>query len=177
MINDLIWIGVVLRAARTTELVRSEIVTSKGQTTIPKKIRDALHMKAGDRISFTRRPTARLCKNAFRSRGCYTRRVGNPYPLRCCRGSARRRHQRPRSAPGARQSGSVLKSALIGRPSPGDARARALRTDCKSNLQSIQNGVEAKSGETIGSEPFVRSGVQVVPWDACRGAAISLPNP
>jgi antitoxin PrlF len=29
------------------------ILTSKGQITIPKKIRDALHMKAGNRISFT----------------------------------------------------------------------------------------------------------------------------
>ncbi len=28
-------------------------MTSKGQTTIPKKIRDDLQMKAGDRITFT----------------------------------------------------------------------------------------------------------------------------
>jgi antitoxin PrlF len=31
-------------------------VTSKGQTTIPKKIRDDLGMKAGDRITFTLMP-------------------------------------------------------------------------------------------------------------------------
>lgn len=31
-------------------------VTSKGQTTIPKKIRDNLQMKAGDRLSFTLMP-------------------------------------------------------------------------------------------------------------------------
>ena len=31
-------------------------VTSKGQTTIPKKIRDDLGMKAGDRIAFTLLP-------------------------------------------------------------------------------------------------------------------------
>ena len=31
-------------------------VTSKGQTTIPKKIRDDLGMKAGDRLTFTLMP-------------------------------------------------------------------------------------------------------------------------
>lgn len=31
-------------------------VTSKGQTTIPKKIRDSLQMKAGDRLTFTLMP-------------------------------------------------------------------------------------------------------------------------
>jgi AbrB family looped-hinge helix DNA binding protein len=31
-------------------------MTSKGQTTIPKKIRDDLQMKAGDRITFTLMP-------------------------------------------------------------------------------------------------------------------------
>lgn len=33
-------------------------LTSKGQTTIPKEIRDSLHMKAGDRITFTLMPDA-----------------------------------------------------------------------------------------------------------------------
>lgn len=31
-------------------------LTSKGQTTIPKPIRDSLGMKAGDRLSFTLMP-------------------------------------------------------------------------------------------------------------------------
>lgn len=31
-------------------------LTSKGQTTIPKQVRDALGMKAGDRITFTLLP-------------------------------------------------------------------------------------------------------------------------
>ena len=31
-------------------------VTSKGQTTIPKKIRDSLQIKAGDRLTFTLMP-------------------------------------------------------------------------------------------------------------------------
>jgi AbrB family looped-hinge helix DNA binding protein len=32
------------------------ILTSNGQTTIPKQIRDSLHMKAGDRMTFTMLP-------------------------------------------------------------------------------------------------------------------------
>jgi antitoxin PrlF len=31
-------------------------LTSKGQTTIPKEIRDSLHIKAGDRMTFTLLP-------------------------------------------------------------------------------------------------------------------------
>lgn len=31
-------------------------LTSKGQTTIPKAIRDSLHMKTGDRMAFTLMP-------------------------------------------------------------------------------------------------------------------------
>lgn len=31
-------------------------LTSKGQTTIPKAIRDSLHMRAGDRMTFTLMP-------------------------------------------------------------------------------------------------------------------------
>ena len=34
-------------------------LTSKGQTTIPKEIRDGLGMKPGDRISFTLMPMER----------------------------------------------------------------------------------------------------------------------
>ena len=33
-------------------------LTSKGQTTIPKEIRDSLSLKAGDRITFTLMPEA-----------------------------------------------------------------------------------------------------------------------
>ncbi len=33
-------------------------LTSKGQTTIPKEIRDSLSMKAGDRMTFTLMPDA-----------------------------------------------------------------------------------------------------------------------
>ena len=33
-------------------------LTSKGQTTIPKEIRDSLNMKAGDRMTFTLMPDA-----------------------------------------------------------------------------------------------------------------------
>lgn len=34
----------------------SATLTSKGQTTIPKDIRDGLHMKPGDRMTFTLMP-------------------------------------------------------------------------------------------------------------------------
>lgn len=33
-------------------------LTSKGQTTIPKEIRDSLHMKPGDQMTFTLMPDA-----------------------------------------------------------------------------------------------------------------------
>mgnify|MGYP001792931186 FL=1 len=35
-------------------------LTSKGQTTIPKEIRDSLSMKAGDRMTFTLMPDAKV---------------------------------------------------------------------------------------------------------------------
>jgi len=36
------------------------ILTSKGQTTIPKEIRDSLSMKAGDRMTFTLMPDSTI---------------------------------------------------------------------------------------------------------------------
>lgn len=42
----------ILENAMTTDAT----LTSKGQTTIPKLIRDSLGMKAGDRMSFTLMP-------------------------------------------------------------------------------------------------------------------------
>jgi len=48
----------ILDSVRTTELVMNTeaTLTSKGQTTIPKAIRDGLHMKTGDRMTFTLMP-------------------------------------------------------------------------------------------------------------------------
>jgi antitoxin PrlF len=37
-------------------------LTSKGQTTIPKEIRDGLQIKEGDRMTFTLLPTGRLMR-------------------------------------------------------------------------------------------------------------------
>lgn len=38
---------------RRTVMNAESTLTSKGQTTIPKDIRDRLHMKTGDRMTFT----------------------------------------------------------------------------------------------------------------------------
>jgi antitoxin PrlF len=45
-------------SVRTKEAAMSTdaTLTSKGQTTIPKAIRDSLHMKTGDRMTFTLMP-------------------------------------------------------------------------------------------------------------------------
>jgi antitoxin PrlF len=47
-----------MSAVRITEQAMStdSTLTSKGQTTIPKPIRDSLRMKAGDKMSFTLMP-------------------------------------------------------------------------------------------------------------------------
>jgi antitoxin PrlF len=39
-----------------TSMTAKATLTSKGQTTIPKEIRDGLHMKAGDQMTFTLMP-------------------------------------------------------------------------------------------------------------------------
>lgn len=48
----------IIYSVRITETVMSAeaTLTSKGQTTIPKSIRDRLRMKTGDRMSFTLMP-------------------------------------------------------------------------------------------------------------------------
>lgn len=55
-------------------------LTSKGQTTIPKDIRDRLHMKAGDRMTFTVMPDGtvllRIKKKSVMSLGGSLRRKG-----------------------------------------------------------------------------------------------------
>ncbi|HEX2653253.1 MAG TPA: type II toxin-antitoxin system PrlF family antitoxin, partial [Xanthobacteraceae bacterium] len=48
----------ILQIVRNQEPAMStdSTLTSKGQTTIPKAIRDCLHMKTGDRMTFTLMP-------------------------------------------------------------------------------------------------------------------------
>src|SRR6266404_4868041 len=48
----------IITSVRKTENIMSTdaTLTSKGQTTIPKQIRDSLGMKAGDRMTFTLMP-------------------------------------------------------------------------------------------------------------------------
>lgn len=44
------------RVLRWRRAVAVATMTSKGQVTLPKPIRDALRLKAGDRVAFTQRP-------------------------------------------------------------------------------------------------------------------------
>jgi len=44
------------REQRTTQMSEESTLTSKGQTTIPKGIRERLAMKSGDRMTFTLMP-------------------------------------------------------------------------------------------------------------------------
>jgi len=81
-------------------------LTSKGQTTIPKNIRDGLRMKTGDRMTFTLMPDGVVImrvknKHVGGLAGLLQKRAGNLYPLRCCRGNARPGHRRPRSVSGS----------------------------------------------------------------------------
>jgi AbrB family looped-hinge helix DNA binding protein len=55
--------GFVLRGDPYQNLIRKEVsmstestMTSKGQTTVPKAIRESLRLKRGDRITFTPMP-------------------------------------------------------------------------------------------------------------------------
>jgi antitoxin PrlF len=61
-------------------------LTSKGQTTIPRDIRDRLHMKPGDRMSFTLMPDGtvllRIKNKSVMSLGGSLRRKGQkPLPV------------------------------------------------------------------------------------------------
>jgi len=61
-------------------------LTSKGQTTIPKAIRDGLHMKAGDRMTFTLMPDGVVImrvknKRAFELAGLLYKKGRKPVPV------------------------------------------------------------------------------------------------
>ena len=61
-------------------------LTSKGQTTIPKEIRDRLHMKAGDRMTFTLMPDSTVVmrvksKNAADLAGMLHKKGRKPVPV------------------------------------------------------------------------------------------------
>jgi AbrB family looped-hinge helix DNA binding protein len=98
-------------------------LTSKGQTTIPKAIRDSLRMKAGDKMSFTfmkagdkmsftLMPDGVVIMRVKNRRvsdlaGLLTKRAGSLCPLSCCRGDGRSGHQRPYPVFGAGRSATV----------------------------------------------------------------------
>jgi AbrB family looped-hinge helix DNA binding protein len=61
-------------------------LTSKGQTTIPKEIRDRLHMKAGDRMTFTLMPDSTVVmrvksKSAAELAGMLHKKGRKPVPV------------------------------------------------------------------------------------------------
>ena len=62
------------------------ILTSKGQTTIPKEIRDSLSMKAGDRMTFTLMPDSTIVlrvktKRVTELAGVLHKKGGKPVPV------------------------------------------------------------------------------------------------
>jgi AbrB family looped-hinge helix DNA binding protein len=62
-------------------------LTSKGQTTIPKKIRDSLSMKAGDRMTFTLMPDATVVmrvksKSVIELAGLLRKKGRKPIPVK-----------------------------------------------------------------------------------------------
>lgn len=61
-------------------------LTSKGQTTIPKEIRDSLGMKPGDRMTFTLMPDATVlvrlkCKSVTALAGALRKKGRKPVPV------------------------------------------------------------------------------------------------
>lgn len=61
-------------------------LTSKGQTTIPKDIRERLHMKAGDRMTFTLMPDGTVLlriknKSVMSLAGSLRRKSQKPLPV------------------------------------------------------------------------------------------------
>ena len=81
-------------------------LTSKGQTTIPKQIRDSLRMKTGDRMTFTllRDGTVLMRvknKSAMSVAGRLHKRVGSRFRSKNSRADDRTEYQRPRAVPGA----------------------------------------------------------------------------
>ncbi len=61
-------------------------LTSKGQTTIPKEIRDSLGMKPGDRISFTLMPDGTVVmrvksKSIMKLAGVLHKKARKPVPI------------------------------------------------------------------------------------------------
>ena len=67
-------------------MTTSTTLTSKGQTTIPKEIRDSLGMKAGDRMTFTLMPDGTVVmrvksKNLMELAGVLHKKGRKPVPI------------------------------------------------------------------------------------------------
>lgn len=67
-------------------MTTSATLTSKGQTTIPKEIRDSLGMKAGDRMTFTLMPDGTVVmrvksKNLMELAGVLHKKGRKPVPI------------------------------------------------------------------------------------------------
>ena len=68
-------------------MTTSTTLTSKGQTTIPKEIRDSLGMKAGDRMTFTLMPDGTVVmrvkgKNVMELAGVLHKKGRKPVPIK-----------------------------------------------------------------------------------------------
>jgi len=78
----------IMSSVRNLEIIMSSDVTltSKGQTTIPKQIRDDLRMKTGDRMTFTLMPNGVVLmrvknKNVMDRAGSLYKKGRKPVPI------------------------------------------------------------------------------------------------
>jgi antitoxin PrlF len=82
-------------------------LTSKGQTTVPKAIRESLRLKPGDRITFTPMLDGTVLmraknKSVMSLAGSLRGRGGKRCRSRTCRANARHRYECAGALPGAR---------------------------------------------------------------------------
>jgi integrase len=173
VINDLIWIGVVLRAAKSVrELPVSPEIVQQARTACGE-----LRL-IGKPKKRTRRPTADELARLREHFGRRDQRATIPMQtvMDFAIASARRESEICRLE--WRDNDETTRTGLVRdakHPTGKDGNHR--RFKYTPEAWALVTAQPRTREHIFPYEPFVRSSVQVVPWDACRGAAISLPNP